>query len=219
MYPTLYHGTDLKIASLTKEERVQYKNYCMEAARYLWEFFRPYYERKAPSCISNMNELKALLPADKFPYLYSNLLNSLCCFDAYLNGSRLYQYDKDVVYLCSDIDRAARYAQRAFAGGEMGLIAFRMIEASQALGVDLTDAPNSVLQSIQEVKMMEGIPDNPVIIPVSTYDRSKVFMEDGKEMSDEVFADFADDECSSSFKYTGALDFNLDDCIFLKRHN
>lgn len=49
MNPTLYHGTDLRMAVLSEQERYADKDKCLKAANHLWQFFEQYTHFDDPS--------------------------------------------------------------------------------------------------------------------------------------------------------------------------
>lgn len=217
MNPTIYHGSDMRIISQTPEARAEYKNACLKAAEYLWQYFEPYYNHYYPDGSSKLNDLKKLIPNDKFPNLYSNLVDKLTCFSAYLNKSPLYQYDEEITYFSSCKNGAARYAWSSFAGGEMGLIVYRMLEACRAMNIEYVTTDPEITAAIATVEQFSTGVEQPVIIPVSDYDKDKLFLEDGREMDDFFFNLLLDEENSRfSMKYCGKLEFDLSKAIFLK---
>lgn len=87
----LYHGTDLRILKMSKEERAEFKKCCVIAIDYLWQFIKPYNEivwktvtiPSQPEPIkvqsSRLSELESLLKDEEDPYIYRNLMQAITC--------------------------------------------------------------------------------------------------------------------------------------------
>lgn len=142
----------MRMVYMSAKARREYKNASLVAANHLWQFFHGYYDSIITCNWSKLKYLKSLLPNNKFPNLYANLVDKLNCYGNMLNGSKYYQYDEEITYVCSCIDLAKRYAYRSFAGGEMGLIVYLMIEACEAIGIDYkSNADSNTIDSISRV--------------------------------------------------------------------
>ena len=160
--PFLYHGTDARIIRMTEEERNNYLNTCHAVVNYLWDYFKPLYrERK-------LEQYKdALSPKDN-PYLYANVYEKLSMVDMKNNGCQQYQYGD--LYLTSRDYSADNYARRSFAGGEIGLMAYRMIEAAEIIGFDGLYENKAAVADIETIKKFALEENEPVIIKVKDLD-------------------------------------------------
>lgn len=215
MKPILFHGTDLRIASLSDQERFAYKDACLVAAKHLWLFFEEYSNFENPLIFDKLDTLKKKLPQESFPNLCANLLDKLTLYNAYLNGSPRYQYDKKVTYVCSAKNGAQNYANRAFAGGEMGLIAFRMLEACKAMGIKYDNTDSVTLNSIKKVEEFATSAPQPAIIPITDYDMELLSFEDGKSIPSNMFEMLFEAGTSVSLKYCGNIKLDLSKAIRL----
>ena len=215
MKPTLFHGTDLRIASLSDQKRFAYKDACLVTAKYLWQFFEEYSNFESPLIFDKLDTLKKKLPHEIFPNLYANLLDKITPYKAFLNGSPKYQYDKIVTYVCSSQIGAKRYPYRSFAGGEMGLIAFRMLEACKAMGIKYDNTDSVTLNSIKKVEEFATSAPQPAIIPITDYDMELLSFEDGKSIPSNMFEMMFEPGSSVSLKYCGNINLDLSKVIRL----
>lgn len=215
MKPTLYHGTDMRIAYLSQHERYAYKDACLSAVKHLWQFFEPYSHLEDPKCVDNLETLKSSLPQELFPNLFANLCDKITLYKAYLNGNPKYQYDKDVTYLCSSQLGAQNYSYRAFAGGEFGLIAFRMLEACKAMGIKYDNAGSYTVKSIRKVENFALTTPQPAIIPITDYKIDLLSLEDDKSISKDMFELLSEEGVSVPLKYCGDLKLDLSKAIRL----
>ena len=81
------------------------------------------------------------------------------------NGSQYYQYGD--LYLTGDKNKARRYALSSFAGGEIGLIAYRLIQGAEILGWDSCNNDESLKKTIESIKSFAEAQAIPVVIPIS----------------------------------------------------
>lgn len=215
MKPTLYHGTDMRIASLSKQERYAYKDACLIAVKHLWQFLESYSHLEDPMIFDKLDTLKLKLSQEMFPNLFTNLCDKITLYKAYLNGNPRYQYDKDVTYLCSGQVGAQNYAYRAFAGGEIGLIAFRMLEACKAMGLKYDNTDSYTFHSIRKVEDFALSTPQPAIIPITDYKKELLFLEDGKSIPSDIYEMLYESGISASLKYCGILKLDLSKAIRL----
>ena len=160
--PFLYHGTDARIVKMSDEERYNYIKTCHAVVSYLWDFFKPLYrERK-------LEQYKEVLSPKDNPYLYANVYEKLSMVDMMNNGCQQYQYGD--LYLTSRDNSAYNYARRSFAGGEIGLIAYRMIETAEIIGFDGLYENKAAVADIETVKQFALEENEPVIIKVKNLD-------------------------------------------------
>lgn len=215
--PTLYHGADLRFISLSKEERKKYKVECTHVANFLWAYlFDDIFDFEMKITSFKNSFLKATLTESGIPFLYENLNNVLSMFYSYLNNAPKYRYDEGVTFFCTDILGAKSYAMRSFAGGEMGLIAYRMIQGAKALKSDFYDEANNYTKELIDriVNYAEKENPKPVVIPFNDYDLDLLQREDGRNIEgidDCIFYE----GCNGSVLYLKEITFNLDSMIKL----
>ena len=120
---------------------------------------------------------------------------------------QLYQYD--CLYLTGDYNKAANYATRAFAGGEIGLISYRFIQLAEILKNEIR---YEEFDAIKKIKAFAEAEPRPVLIPFSDLDANYLLNEKGTPLDNE-------DECILeilSFRYTKDYTLTLDNAIYLK---
>lgn len=215
MKPTLFHGTNLRIASLSAQERFAYKDACLLTAKHFWQFFEEYSNFESPLIFYKLDTLKKKLPQESIPNLYANLLDKITLYKAFLNGRQRYQYDKEVTYVCTGQIAAQRYAYRSFAGGEMGLIVFSMLEACKAMGIKYENTDSVTLNSIKKVEEFAASAPQPAIIPITEYDMELLSFEDGKSIPSNMFEMLFEAGTSVSLKYCGNIKLDLSKAIQL----
>lgn len=108
-----------------------------------------------------------LSPKDN-PCLYANIYEKLSMVDMMHNGCQQYQYGD--LYLTSRNFSADNYARRSFAGGEIGLMAYRMIEAAEIIGFDGLYNNNAAAANIKTVKQFALEESEPIVIKVRDID-------------------------------------------------
>ena len=160
--PYLYHGTDARIIKMTEEERNNYINICHAVVNYLWSFFKPLFQER------KLEHYKDMLSPKDNPNLYANVYEKLSMVDMMNNGCQQYQYGD--LYLTSCGFSAANYSRRSFAGGEIGLIAYRMIEAAETIGFDGLYKNNTAVYDIKTVKQFALEESEPIVIKVRDID-------------------------------------------------
>lgn len=191
---TLYHGTDARILEMTKEEREQYKRECNLVIDALFPLYKPLLvQEKVETAYNGQTryvyeyplklKYESVLKEKGDEYMYINLLEKLLMIDAQKNGAELYQY-KDL-YLCSLKRSAMNYAQRSYAGGETGLIAYRLIKGAEIIGFDNMYNDQVVKQAAERIKEFakEGN-ERPAIITIEGVDIKDLLREDGRPLSD-----------------------------------
>ena len=156
--PFLYHGTDARIIRMTEEERNLYIDTCHIVVNYLWSFFKPLFKD------NKLGQYKEILSSEETPYLYLNVSEKLSMVDMMLNGRQQYQYGD--LYLTSRDFSATSYSRSSFAGGEIGLIAFRMIEAAEIIGFEGLYDNTDAIAAIETVKKFALDESEPVVLKV-----------------------------------------------------
>ena len=207
--PIMYHGSDLRIVSMSQEERIAYKNKCLILAEYLWPNFS--------ECLQlgdYYRELNARVSNDVGLSYWNNFWYAINCFSGYKNNSESYQYDNDVIYLTNLKYRAEDYARKAFAGGESGMIAYRFQEMAAYIGFDLSTTPHNLQSALEEVRLMGDSTPKPVLFTIENYDIDKLKFENGKSVS-EIILSSLDDNFGGSFRYYGKIDFDLASAILI----
>ena len=138
--PTLYHGTDLKSVCLTDEERKIYKDACFIVIKLLYDYYKPYlYDNQKLLSYDQKKQNPEL--ADNIGRAMSNLL-------AILNHCEEWEY-RDF-YLTTNKMLARKYANEAFAGGEIGFTAYYLIRGLELIDLDFSKSEklNFLIKSI-----------------------------------------------------------------------
>ena len=192
----LYHGTDARIIEMTKEERQQYLNGCRLVIDALYPLFKPLLkseavESKAPDGSKiTLYEYPLKLKYEKLlnekggMYMYINLFEKLMMVDSWKNGAGLYQY-KDF-YVCTSKLTAMNYSRRSYAGGETGLMAYRLIQGAEIIGFENMYQDEEVKQAAERIKEFakEG-DERPAIVTIKDIDTKCLFHEDGRAIEKE----------------------------------
>jgi len=219
---TLYHGTDARILSMSKEERLQYKKECDLIIDTLYPFFQPLLkwektEIKVDGKTIFGYEYPLKLKYGKIlnekggMYMYQNLSEKLAMIDCRNNNAGLYQYEN--LYLCSSKLTAASYATSSFAGGEMGLIAYRLIQGADIINFE-NFCPNSNIQSIMN-KIREFAKEGnekPAIVTIENIDVDYLSFEDGKPIEKDNFAEWLEPRRKRQLKFRYTKPLELSEC-------
>ena len=215
METPLYHGTDSRILAMNSDERSAFKQDCLLAVDYLWPFFEPYFHGhcKVPlnkpgmeGCTtieSKMMELKTPLHFDQNQTVFYNLWDALNRIDAQKRGVDDYQYDD--FYLTNMLDRAINYAERAFAFGEIGLNAYRLLVAALMIQFSDWNPDEKTAQAIARIKEFGEAASSPVILVFTNYIPENLRDEKGDELLDILLPSHKG--CAGmSYRYLGELD-------------
>lgn len=156
----LYHGTDIRIVKMTKEERSSLKDDCIKVADYLWDIYKESYNK-----IIN-GEYKSVLGEMG----WFNLCNALTVCDAYHNGCEKFQYD--TFHLAKLRAKAENYAIRSFAFGEVGLMAYRMYDAARILDFPIHTYNDEIQCAAHRIAQFAEDDENicPVIFEINDLD-------------------------------------------------
>ena len=207
--PIMYHGSDLKIVSMSQQRRIDYKNKCLALAEYLWPKFS-----------------ECLQLGDFYQVLKTRLSNAVgrsnwdCywyainCFSGYMNNSESYRYDNDIIYFTNLNYRAEDYSRKAFAGGESGMIAYLIQEMATYIGIDLRTIPHNLLSALEEVRLIGDSTPKPVLFKIENYDIDKLKFENGKSIPEDILSSL-DENLGGSFRYYGKIDFDLVSAILI----
>ena len=224
---TLYHGTDARIVAMKKEERLEHLNKCNLAIDYLWTFYEPLAknelvekEYKGQIIIvhkQKIEEYKNLLNEKGYENMYANLyekLNMLYCRN---EGAGLYQYG--YLYFSTSKQTAKNYARRSYAGGELGLIAYRMIEAADIIQFENYNPSKEVYKAIEDIMSFaqEG-KEQPIVITVNDVGIKNLLNEDGQEVKWDLVFDILESdfiEGNFNFRYNKELELDLSEAEYL----
>ena len=184
----LFHGTDERIIKMSKAERLSYLEKCNHVIDTVFPLFEPYLKYEILEiCRSGemiqTNELgfakyEHLLSEKGGPNLYSNLLEKLIMINARNHNSRLYQYND--LYLTFSKRKAMNYACRSFAGGELGLCAYRLIQGYEILFTEKLFQEDEFQNALTDIKEF-AIEANsrPAIVTIDNVDVSCLERENG----------------------------------------
>lgn len=211
----LYHGTDARIVDMSEEERMQYLQGCNLVIDALYPLFKPLLEWEKVEGIRNGEKVfyyeyplklryEQLLNEKGGQYMYINLLEKLSMIGARNNGSELYQYNN--LYFCASKLDAMNYAQRSYAGGEIGLNAHRLIQGAEIIGFENMYCDSKVKLAAEKIKEFarEGN-ERPAIITTRNIDTNFLFSEDGKTI-DKLDLDEWSKKHRIKFRYTKPVD-------------
>lgn len=187
-HPILYHGTDARIIAMSYEERKAYFNMCAKIKGNLWAIFKPYYVNEMVEKSFNghkkfvqqyrIENYKDYIIEHSSTDTWTNLYEKLMMCNCNETKSQLYQYGD--LYLTGDIDKAKRYALRSFAGGEIGLIVYRLIQGLEALGWDNFINDEFIKNNIRTIKSFAEQNAVPIVIPISDLDLNYLLTEKGE---------------------------------------
>ncbi len=128
----LYHGTDAKMIRMSKEQWQAHKSYCKQAIEYLYPIFKAkFYDGNSGDYWGSI--YKTSLDKETT----ENLIKALNSYRRMLLDHPLYQYPEGVIYLTPNRQEAIAYAEKSFAGGEFGHIAYYLCKAANMLFPDL----------------------------------------------------------------------------------
>ena len=193
---TMYHGTDARVVSMSRDERRDFLSKIDLIISRLWEVYKPYYTEYVPRKIvrhgeeintymRSIEQYKGQFEKLGKQIVYSNMFEKLSMLEARYNGSGFYQYGS--LYLAA-VERSAKdYARRSFAGGELGLIAYRLIEAMDVLQFPEWEPDVEIQELIKQFMDFadEGKSD-PVVITIDGIDSDNLLTEKGEDISWEL---------------------------------
>ncbi len=219
----LYHGTDARILDMSDAERNAFKQDCTKAIDCLWEFFAPYYntsinirtiEDGIEKIVNDIKliELQPKLRFEEDETIYYNLYEKLTMISAWKRNNKLFQYNE--LYLTNSINRAKYYAYYAFAFGEIGLIAYRLLSAAAMIGFDVCSNDERMKDILCKIKTFAEAKREPIVLEFDDYDPDAVKQEDGSEL-DFSLGDNIIRHGEWSFRYIGSLSFDKAKRIYL----
>ena len=209
----LYHGTDARIWAMSDDERKKFIQACQLSVDFLWQIFDPYYNQYIKIITNDpyegcwirdrrVEELKPLLTRGDDETKFYDLYNTLICVDSQKNGNQLFQYGD--LYLTNNLERAINYARQSFAFGEIGLNAYRMLEAAKRINVLDWNPTPTVENALLEVQEFAESQAEPIILKFSDYDINLLRTEDMRPIAIE---ELSSNGICLSFRYLGSLDF------------
>ncbi|MDE6740742.1 MAG: hypothetical protein K2J58_00245 [Muribaculaceae bacterium] len=110
--------------------------------------------------------------------------------------------------------RAEDYARKAFAGGELGMIAYRFQEMATYIGIDLSTTSHNLQSALEEVRLIGDSTPKPVLFTIENYDIDKLKFENGKSIPEDILSSL-DENLGGSFRYYGKIDFDLASMVLI----
>ena len=197
IFESIYHGTDARILAMTAEEKEQWKKVCIELANTL----RPYFPE-----VYYLEIFKKRFEDGGREDIFWNLWDAITRHDAMKNGNKQYQYGE--IYLTNSFDMANSYAYGSFAFGEVGLNAYRMLEAAKFLGFEF---PQNTRGSFLSDRLRTFAHDSPqpVVLTFHNIPCDNLLFDDGMELKG-FEGSLIDGTCIASFKVQDCnlFDFN-----------
>ena len=223
-FPELYHGTDARIVKMSSEERRQYFEHCEKVIDFLF----PYYDKLATTYekveiwegglllgYGSERQLDKRFKdkLEQIPGLFYNLHNAITLIQGRNSGNGQYQYGSS--YVTSMRERAVNYARRSFAGGELGLIAFRYIQGLEFVEFEDYHPSREIMQSMDIVREFGGDESkyDPEIFTFKDVDIDCLQNERGNPLP----PDFDDFDTGQSFRLLKDVQLSLDDAEHLKK--
>ena len=220
----LYHGTDRRMVLMSKEVREKYLKSCMSMIVHLRNILAPYLECEQIEHVRcgvkmyiseyKIMRFKSLMEERGGKEFWTNFYQTLLLSEAALNKEENHSgmnFKYGDLYLTGDKNKAINYARRAFAGGEQGLFAYRLIQGTDILGMLHLDSPE-IEQNVNTIKMFAESEPQPVVLQVSNIDYDCLLLESGKPVNiDEGFL-----LKGFSYRYTKPYQLNLDDEVSLE---
>ena len=210
----LYHGTDARIISMSETERCEYLSNCQKVIDYLWDTYKPYF-LTYEDVETELNGNKAYVSRSKLEIYYKNYITERSDENLWLNildkliilqikeiGNQQYQYGD--LYLTGDKNKAINYANSSFAGGEIGLIAYRLLQGAEILGWIDADKQSDIYELIGKIKLFATSDPKPVVLKVKDIDVDKLLLDNGRPLKP---IDFTMMDCLS-LRYTGDYDLS-----------
>lgn len=215
----LYHGTDLRILRMSKEERLKFSNDCLLAIDYMWQFIKPLYEEKViiektvrgqirKCLISKLESLKAISEND---VLHNNIMDAILCNIQRLKQRKTYSYDH--TYLTAHPEIAASYACASWKFGEVGQIAYRFYEAIEIIKPEKWLPSLPVVEAIEQLKSFVGQQVEPVIVEVYSYDIDYLYSDSGDPLTED---DYYDGKLFGNFYYAKEIELPIVSAIPLQ---
>lgn len=201
LYPTegvFYHGTDARIVSMTDQERQKFTKEIHEALSFMWSYFEPYLNR--------FDDLKNYYQDETS---WKNLCDALTRYNSMRHGNTLYQYG--FFYLCNFKQRAAEYALRSFAFGELGLNAIHILCGAERIKFKNWFPSYEMEQIFTNIHKFAEEASQPIIFAFDNIDVNYLYDETGEKLTKENLDTFL--TSSGSFRYTKDVKLELSNSI------
>ena len=182
------------MVSMTMDDRADYLSMVDRVITQFWDVYKPYFTEFEQVEFFLPNGDKAYkykrrieLLKDKFiecgkEVVFHNLYEKLSMLESRYVGAGLFQYG--FLYLAATKDSAAGYARRSFAGGELGLIAYRMIEGMDVLQLSEWKPDGSVQDDIARIlEFSQEDKSDPIVITIDGIDTNNLLSENGGDPS------------------------------------
>lgn len=220
-----YHGTDARMVRMNKKERNNYFADCFLIIDKLWPFYKSLLKSEYIEKI--VHGEKRLVERLKIDLLYQDLIEEQGELNYYdlrekilmlrdnKRGNGLYQYGS--LYVATTEKRASSYARRAFAGGELGLITYRLIQGANIIHFEhFHKNPEIERAMVRVIKMATCSKKEPVIFKLEHLNIENLQWEDGRpiDYNDKLFSLIAEN-ASASFRYNGDVDFDFNSAKFI----
>ncbi len=198
--PPLYHGTDLSLLKMPKEERTQLNEACEVIIDALYKLFKA----------NEINPTDKRLMESRDSYGRSSTAYTFA--EARINKSGLYSYGD--FYVTNDPKRAISYSQEAWICGETGWIANRLIEGARALDLSLPDCESFKNAFLVFDKRRQEEKDSVVLMIINGHSAG-LYDESGDNLKELYEDDFPEEiaflKKTSSVTHSYRLDFQIDD--------
>jgi hypothetical protein len=203
--PIFYHGSDARILRMPTSERMLMHKTCKEVASMLWQYYKLH-------CDGNglLKDIRDYVP--KQHKLYNALFDKVSLWASYVDGASSYQYQDEGIYLTTEIYKARDYAYNSFAFGEVGSIAYRMIQ-----GLDFYQFKNfkpnaEEADAINRVKQFaQGSPE-PTVTMVDDLDTDNMVNISDYNMT----IDLTNIHLIHDVRYTRDINLKPENTLFLK---
>ncbi len=201
----LYHGTDARFATLSEEYRKTYLDACSIIINKLFDKYTPYLYS------NDDTRLKNLIREDRlsaFPNLIKEI-NSTCAI-LRLNASGCKEYEYGDFYLTSNKFSATIYAIQAFAGGEWGNHAYKLLHLTEQAELSewLNEIPSNLIQLI---KLFAETKPQPVLFEFNDLNLDDLRTEHGERV--EKYIKNGQLKGVDSFRYLKPIELDLNKAI------
>lgn len=220
--PFLYHGTDARIINMSRDERDFYFECCRAVIEYFWGVLEPDFSnfeskqitvdgKVKTTKVRKIERYKPIFESQKKLELYNNLIEKMWMIDSWKNGNEQYQYGD--LYLTSSKMKAMDYAVRSFAGGELGLIAQRLLLSAEVIGLEITNLDKKTKVAIDTVRsfVSEQHGTSPVIVKVPDIDVNYLYSDKGERIEW-----MTDHFAHQDFRYLKEITLSLENAEYIK---
>jgi hypothetical protein len=203
--PIFYHGSDARILRMPQKERMLMHKTCKEVAAMLWQYYKPH-------CDGNglLKDLRDYVPEQH--KLYNALFDKVSLWASYVDGASSYQYQDEGIYLTTEIYKARNYAYNSFAFGEVGSIAYRMIQGLDFYRFEDFKPNAEEADAINRVKQFaQGSPE-PTVTIVDDVDTDYMIDIHNYNMT----IDLSNIDLIQDIRYTKDIDLKAKNTLLLK---